>query len=139
MLTEDDVVDAVCRQLERDGWGIESRALAVQHGDDIVAVKAGCRLIVEAKGEGSSKPGTRRFGQTFTRNQVKSHVAVAVAVLRALSVVSRGDARAAVAFPDNQHHREVAGAAAPALARADVGLFWVADDGRVSADVPWPM
>lgn len=137
MLTEDDVVEAVCRQLVRDGWGIESRALAVQHGDDIVAVKAGCRLIVEAKGEGSSKPGTRRFGQMFTRNQVKSHVAVAV--LRALVVLSRGDARAAVAFPDNEHHRELAGAAAPALAAAGMGVFWVADDGSVSADVPWPM
>lgn len=77
-LLEDDVVQAVMQHLESDGWSIKSFALAHQHGDDIVATRADQRLIVEAKGAGSSKAGTKRFGQPFTRNQVGSHVSVAI-------------------------------------------------------------
>jgi hypothetical protein len=100
-----------------------------------VAVRGDERLVVEAKGAGSSKEGTRRFGQPFDVGQVKSHVGVAV--LRALGVASDGRALSAVAFPDNEHHRRVAGKAARALARAGVGIFWVDDDHRVTADLPW--
>ena len=135
MLYEDHVVDAVCKHLKADGWQIQSLAHAHQHGDDIVAVRGDERLVVEAKGAGSSKEGTRRYGQLFNGGQVKTHVGVAV--LRALGVASDGVALSAVAFPDNTHHRQVAGRAAVALARAGVGIFWVDDDHRVTADLPW--
>lgn len=135
MLYEDHVVDAVCAYLKADGWQIESLAHAHQHGDDIVAVRGDERLVVEAKGAGSSKEGTRRFGQLFNRGQVKSHVGVAV--LRALGVASDGGALSAVALPDNEHHRQIAGRAARALARAGVGIFWVDDDRTVTAELPW--
>lgn len=135
MLYEDDVVNAVCTFLERDGWQIVSRAMAHQHGDDIVARRGSDRLIVEAKGEGSSKQGTSRFGLHFNRGQVNTHVGVAV--LRALGVASAGDALAAVALPGNGDHKAVAGRAAPALARAGVGIFWVAEDRSVQAELPW--
>src|SRR5262249_51158705 len=39
MLTEDAVVGAVCRSLEEHGYEIVTRALATEHGHDIVAVK----------------------------------------------------------------------------------------------------
>ncbi len=135
VLYEDQVVHAVCAALERAGWNIVSRALAHQHGDDIVAERGAERLVVEAKGAGSSKEGTRRFGLEFNRGQVRSHVGVAV--LRALTVASRGTSLAAVALPDNTQHRDIAGSAAVALARAGVGVFWVAEDGSVTADLPW--
>jgi hypothetical protein len=135
VLYEDDVVDAVCAHLKADGWQIESMAHAHQHGDDIVAVRGDERLVVEAKGAGSSKEGTRRFGQPFNGGQVKTHVGVAV--LRALGVASDETALSAVAFPDNQHHRQVAGRAAPALARAGVGIFWVDDAHKVTTQLPW--
>jgi Holliday junction resolvase-like predicted endonuclease len=50
ILTEDQVVDAVCRKLASDGYSIAQRALATQHGYDIVARKDGIDLIIEAKG-----------------------------------------------------------------------------------------
>ncbi len=135
MLYEDDVVDAVCAHLKADGWQIESVAHAHQHGDDIVAVRGDERLVVEAKGAGSSKEGTRRFGQPFNGGQVKTHVGVAV--LRALGVASEGAAFAAVALPDNEHHRRIAGRAAPALTKAGVGIFWVDETHHVTAQLPW--
>jgi hypothetical protein len=59
LLTEDEVVAAVRGHLEGAGWVIKTWALAIEHGDDIVAEREGRRLIVEAKGEGSSKTGSR--------------------------------------------------------------------------------
>jgi Holliday junction resolvase-like predicted endonuclease len=62
ILTEDQVVDAVCRTLESDGYSIAQRALATQHGYDIVARKNGVELIIEAKGAREARrralPGT---------------------------------------------------------------------------------
>ncbi len=134
VLYEDQVVQAVCAALEGAGWNIVSRAFAHQHGDDIVAERGAERLVVEAKGAGSSKKGTRRFGLEFNRGQVRSHVGVAV--LRALAVASRGTSLAAIALPDNTQHRDIAGSAATALSRAGIGIFWVAEDGSVTADLP---
>lgn len=131
-LYEDDVVHATMRYLEASGWTIESYALAHQHGDDIVATRDGERLIVEAKGAGSSKEGTRRFGQAFTRNQVGSHVSVAVH--RALRVWSIGGALAGLAFPDNAHHRSMVAPVLPALTELGITVFWVRADGQVSAE-----
>jgi hypothetical protein len=135
VLYEDHVVDAVCAHLEAEDWRIESRAHAHQHGDDIVAVRGDERLVVEAKGAGSSKAGTRRYGLAFNRGQVKSHVGVAV--LRALGVASDRTALSAVAFPDDRDHRDVAGRIVPALADAQVGVFWVDPNHRVTAELPW--
>jgi hypothetical protein len=134
MLYEDDVVQAVARHLTASGWKVESTALATEHGDDLVASKAGRRLIVEAKGEGSSKAGTSRYGQPFTGNQAKTHVAVAV--LRALTVTSAGTAQAGLAFPDNAHHNDLIKKVAPALERESVVVFLVAEDGSVRASLP---
>lgn len=131
-LYEDDVVRATMRYLEASGWTVESYALAHQHGDDIVATRDDERLIVEAKGAGSSKEGTHRFGQAFTRNQVGSHVSVAV--LRALGVWSGGAALAGLAFPDNAHHRSQVAPVLPALTELGIIVFWVSADLRVSAE-----
>jgi hypothetical protein len=133
-LSEDAVVEAVCQKLESDGYVIEQRALATQHGYDIVARKDGVALIIEAKGAGSSKVGTARYGKEFNPNQVFDHVAKAV--LKALRVVSAGDARAGIALPDNVSHRNEIELVAPALKRAEVIVFWVDETGRVRLDSP---
>ena len=134
ILTEDQVVDAVCRKLASDGYSIAQRALATQHGYDIVARKDGVDLIVEAKGARSSKTGTARYGSEFNRNQVFDHVAKAV--LKALRVVSSSEAQAGIALPDNANHRREVEQVAPALRRAGVAVFWVDDGGNVRIDAP---
>jgi Holliday junction resolvase-like predicted endonuclease len=131
-LTEDQVVDAVCQKLTDDGYSITRRALATQHGFDIIARKEGIDLVVEAKGSGSSKAGTNRYGMEFNANQVFDHVAKAI--LKALRVVSAGSARAAIALPDNATHRREVEQVVVALERAEVTVFWVDQRGNVTAD-----
>lgn len=135
VLLEDDVVDAVVAFLGSKGWVIESTAHAHERGDDIVAFKGDERLLVEAKGAGSSKVTTRRYGEHFTGNQVASHIGVAV--VRALRWASNGNERPALAFPDNPHHRSRVKDIAPALAHVGVGIFWVAEDRQVELQAPW--
>jgi len=137
MLTEDDVVDAVCGLLIEHSYVIVGRALATQHGEDIVAEKRSARLVIEAKGAGSSKEGTARFGQSFSSSQVFSHVAKAV--LKALRVVATGDARAGIAFPDDAAHRREVAQVSAALHELGVAVFWVAKSGEVEVDAPWSL
>ena len=128
-LYEDDVVRAVIDYLTSDGWTIESFALSHQHGDDIVASHGPDRLVIEAKGDGSSKTTTARFGKPFTRNQVKTHVSVAV--VRAMQVASIGSGFAAVALPSSEFHRVEVGRIAPALQAIGIWVFWVLPDRSV--------
>jgi len=115
--------------LEAEGWTIDSFALSHQHGDDVVASRGGSQLIIEAKGDGSSKSNTARFGKPFTRNQVKTHVSVAV--VRAMRVTSTGSARAALALPSSAFHRDEIARIAPALMRLDIDVYWVDRDWSV--------
>src|SRR2546429_6706221 len=98
VLTEDAVINLLCEHLAADGWKIVSRAMPNQRGTDVVATRACVRLEVEAKGTGSSKAHTARFGQPF--NQAQARVHVGETLLKALAVVAAGKAQAAVAFPD---------------------------------------
>lgn len=134
ILTEDEVIDAVIGYLRLEGWEIKSRATALQHGYDIEAVRLAERLVVEAKGAGSSKAHTQRYGLEFSGGQVFDHVAKAI--LKALRVVAGGDARAAVAFPDNAAHRkELQQVRAPLMALG-IDIFWVSPCGAVRAEGP---
>ena len=128
-LYEDDVVRAVIDYLKSDDWTIDSFALSHQHGDDIVASRGAERLIIEAKGDGSSKNTTARFGKPFTRNQVKTHVSVAV--VRAMQVASMGVSFPGVALPASEFHRLEVGRIAPALRTIGIWVFWVSTDRSV--------
>ena len=131
MLTEDAVINLPCQHLAADGWEIVSKAMPDQRGTDVVATRAGVRLEVEAKGAGSSKAHTARFGQPFNQAQVRVHVGEAV--LKALAIAAEGKARAAIAFPDGRRHRSIVDPVRPALDRLGITVFWVSEDGAVSA------
>jgi hypothetical protein len=98
------------------------------------AVRGGIRLEAEAKGAGSSKAHTARYGQSSTTAHVKVHAGEAV--LKALRVVAAGQARAAIAFPVTLRHRAEVTAVQPALASLGITVFWVADDATVTEDGP---
>lgn len=129
MLTEDEVIDAVSKYLVSQRWHILSRATAIQRGDDLVAKREDVQLIIEAKGGGSSKAGTARYGMAFNSGQVFDHVAKAV--LKALRVVSAGSAQAGIALPDDPFHRKEVALVEEALQRLGILVFWV-DDSRVA-------
>lgn len=135
VLTEDAVIDAVRDYLVERRWSIVRRATAMERGDDLVAERSGERLVIEAKGAGSSKEGTARYGKPFSRGQVFDHVAKAI--LKALRVATSGAARAAIALPDNVDHRREIQLVNESLARLEVGVFWVAMDGGVELESPW--
>jgi hypothetical protein len=132
MLTEDDVVDSVQRYLIGCGWQVTGRAAINQHGPDLVATRGEQQLIIEAKGAGSSKCGTARYGQPFSSSQVFDHVAKAV--LKALRVTAAGDAIGAIALPANEHHRSEVDRVAAALDRVGIVVFWVAEGGAASVE-----
>lgn len=122
MLHEDDVVDAVADEPACRGWTVTQQLRSTEQGDDIVALRGGDRLTVEAKGQTSAVVTSARFGQPFSVGQVRSHVGQAV--LRSLRVVSDGD-RVCIALPDDRPHRAEVDKIAPALLQLDVGVFWV--------------
>lgn len=128
MLTEDDVVEAVCRALAAAGWTIVARASTVERGPDVLADRDGRRLVVEAKGETSNRPASNRFGSPFNAGQVHDHVGRAV--LEALAAVSAGHV-GAIALPDERNHRRQVGRIAAGLAAAGVHVLWVLADGTV--------
>ena|SRR5258706_7713365 len=136
MMTESDVIDAVCRHLRRKGWRIESRCAETERGYDIVAVHraSGRRAVVEAKGGTSSKRYTNRFGQEFSPNQATSHIS------RALFTAIRGMKRgtlSAMAFPKNEAHLKRVGSIRHALRRLRLEVFWVGPSGKVEAEGFW--
>jgi len=144
VLYEDDVVEAVCRHLERNDYVIRQSLTSVQHGHDIIADKQGdptWTLYVEAKGEGSSKATTARYGSPFNSGQVFDHVAKAV--LKALRVASWGTteppSRAGIALPENAAHVKEIEMVSRALRNAGVAVFWVGQDKRVHVESPWPI
>jgi hypothetical protein len=114
------------------GYSIVRQASSTQHGFDIVARRNGADLIIEAKGAGSSKPDTARYGKEFNANQVHDHVAKAV--LKALRVVSAGNAQAGIALPDNSRHRREIEQVARALRHVDITVFWIDEQGAVRID-----
>jgi len=132
ILWEHEVVAATVRYLRDHGWHIESYIVGRKHGPDIVATCASQRLIVEAKGEGSSQEGTPRYGLPFDGGQVRMHVARAV--YTAMSVIERKNVEGAIALPSTALHREYVKAIQSSLDLLKIPVFWVDRDRRVIAD-----
>jgi hypothetical protein len=141
MLSEGDVIAAVCRELRLRGYEITQQLSTSQKGYDIVAVKrAGhvSTIYVEAKGETSSRSGSGRYGKAFDASQVRDHVGAALYK----ACVALGEypaARAAVALPDTPRHRSSEAAIHLSLIALGVGLMWVRPDRTVVADAPWEL
>lgn len=130
MLTENDVVNSVVVHLQKEGWDIIKTCSTVQRGVDILAEKDGKKLAVEAKGGTSARKGTKRFGKGFSLNQKKTHVAVAL--LTAAKVSSKGEYEAAIAFPDDNQHLNIIRGIFPALKRLGVTTFVVSENQKVA-------
>ena len=133
MLTENEVVDAVAKHLQKGGWHIERTSSTNERGHDILAAKGDTTLAIEAKGAKSSKPGTRRYGEPFSSPQKYSHVAKAL--YKAACVFSAGQYRPGIALPSTDRHLALIEAARSALEKLHVAVFLVDDDRTVRE---WP-
>ncbi|OGH91565.1 MAG: hypothetical protein A2534_04475 [Candidatus Magasanikbacteria bacterium RIFOXYD2_FULL_39_9] len=132
MLTENHIINILADYLEKDGYKIIQKLTTQEKGVDIRAEKNGVTLYVEAKGETSSKESSNRHGKPFTKNQVGTHVSVAL--LTSLKVLSKDDKnskKVAMAFPDNKNHREIIELIAPALRRTGIVTYLVKENSVI--------
>lgn len=140
-LTENHVVEHVCVYLESIGYRIDQRLLTTQHGDDIIAHRRdhAIRLLIEAKGATSARPGSNRHGRAFDQSQASVHVCeAAFRALRTLGLATQDSAiRAGMALPDNTLHRRLMLPALDVLLQLGVVIFWVAGDGAVEVEANW--
>jgi len=136
MLTESDVIKAVCRFLTTHGYRVKQHLSESQTGDDIVAVSPkGKSVMIEAKGETSSKPHTARYGKPFNSGQVLDHVSKAF--YRAASYTTKR-VLAGIALPRNEAHMKRVASIQPVLAKLNVEVFWVRpEDGKVEVAGNW--
>lgn len=131
MLTENDVIDAVCSHLECEGYEIIEKRRTNERGIDVVAHhKERGRLLIEAKGETSSRDASKRFGKCFNAAQVRVHVASAV--YGALCLHDNSN-RVAIAFPDTALHRRYLQPLQSISNGLDIQVYLVKSDRGINA------
>lgn len=131
ILVEGFVVASTCAELTDRGWVTVPVTHTAAQGVDITATKAGRRLLIEAKGAGSSKPGTSRYGKPFHSGQVE--ISIAAAIYKALSVEPPD--LGAIALPDLPlFHKKLNEGIAANLRQLGIPIFWASENGSVTID-----
>ena len=130
MLNENDVVGIVERHLRDSGWRILRRSSTTQTGPDLEAEHptSARHLFVEAKGATSARPGSRRYGKPFDRNQARDHVANA---FYSAAKVQDGHA-SAIALPRTPYPEDFVEAIRRALVTLKIAVLWVGEDRAVT-------
>ncbi len=133
MLTENDVVSAVCFKLKEMDFEIRQALHTSEKGIDIIAYKDNYTLFIEAKGETSASKLSSRYGKPFNQNQIKNHIGKALlAVSRIISEHKDSrDIGVAIALPDNGGHRKIISEIEYTLKKLGIYVFWVKDVNTV--------
>lgn len=133
MLTENEIIDALANYLQKKGYNIQNSCTTTERGIDLIAENNGEVLYIEAKGETSSKESTKRFGLTFTSNQIKSHVSRAI--LASMLVLQDKPAgpktKVGIALPDNPGHRNLILKIINPLKSLSIKIFLVSADNKI--------
>lgn len=127
MLTENDIVEKLTNFLETKGYRIIQSLTTNQPGIDIIAETEFEKLYIEAKGETSASKTSNRFGLAFNRNQIKSHISVALlATMKVISSLPAGNkTKVGIALPDTEGQRQVINQIIPALKKLEIRIYWV--------------
>jgi Holliday junction resolvase-like predicted endonuclease len=133
VLDENEVVDAVCIYLEATDHKIIQRCTTNDKGIDIIATlpSGSGRLLVEAKGGKSSKPGSPRFGETYRKPEVFDRVAKGFYTAASMSASRLKEDEVALAYPDTPWFREYLLAVKPALELLSIAVYMVREDKKV--------
>jgi len=128
LITENDVIESVSKHLCIEGYtDIKTKGTSEQ-GYDISAIQGDKYLYIEAKGQTSSKPHTRRFGKEFTSNQKQDHVAKAVyAAMKTLK--NEANCEVGIALPGDLKHIELVSEILPSLEMLKIRVFFVSSNG----------
>jgi len=131
MLTENDVVKIVSHYLIIKGYEVLTESKTTEKGIDIIAIhpeKGKC--FVEAKGETSSKKGTKRYGKPFNRNQIKDHIgSVLLQTLKIKQENENSDVFIAVPFEEN--HLKIFESIKKCLLQINIKVLFVKCDGSI--------
>ncbi|RKD28081.1 protein NO VEIN domain-containing protein [Lacrimispora algidixylanolytica] len=134
MINENQVVDYVCKYLEDNNYTVDEHRNTNEKGYDIVAFNEnGKKLIIEAKGGTSSKPGTNRYGKDFNQKQVKTHVSVAIyAVGKVINFDP--DCEVGIALPENDEHVRAMKKIQKVIDLLAIKVYWVSSNGEVTVE-----
>jgi len=128
VLDENQVVKAVCKYLERDGYSILEFRSTIQKGVDIVAKnkRNGSIIAIEAKGGTSSRNGSARYGRPYSATQVFDRVAKGVYTAM-LHLCERPNQckQVGLAFPDTWTFRKYLEPLLPLFAKLQIAVFLV--------------
>ena len=134
-MNENEVIDAVCSHLQREGWTITQRQHTTQQGVDVIArdPRTGRECYIEAKGGTSAREGSARFGKAFSSSQVLDHVSKAVfaAIQQRTEKPDREMAEVAIAVPGDRNHRRYLEPVAQTLASAGIHVMLVSESGGI--------
>ncbi|MFB5088317.1 hypothetical protein PGC35_14120 [Psychrobacillus sp. PGGUH221] len=135
MLTENDVISAVCRYLQNMNFEIRQALHTSEKGIDIIAKKDEFSLFIEAKGATSALKTSSRYGKLFNKSQIKSHVGQALlAVMKIATEYSEVEnVKIGIALPDNEGHRELISEISFAIEKLCIYIFWVKDLNNVES------
>lgn len=134
MLDENDIIEAVCSHLEREGYEIVQRLRPTDKGVDVVGKRSGTdeTILIEAKGGTSSRQGSPRSGKPYTQSQVFDLVSKGFfAVCRLLSQKRPTSCRVALAVPDERWFRKYLESIHPALHSLGILVLFVAENRSI--------
>jgi hypothetical protein len=134
-LNENQVIKAMCAYLEEQGYEIISKCTTDERGIDIVAKRPtdAARFLVEAKGDTSADPSSKRYEKGFDRSQTQDHVSKAFYTVACLLQENQmsGD-RVAMAYPDTEVIRDFLGRIKTVLETLHISVFLVRPDLSVT-------
>lgn len=129
-LTENKVIQLLILYLESEGWQIREYCLGNKHGRDIMAVKDGVTLIVEAKGARASKQSSNSKREYFDSGQIKTHFGKAIVQILEYKSINP-QFQYAIAHPDDAKIRKNLAALIPFLSHLGIMHYWVSDNGQI--------
>jgi hypothetical protein len=130
LLTETQIVLLLQRHLENKKHVCVCKT-GYQHGFDIEARNGNQVILIEAKGAKANKHEKKSNSKIFSRNQVKTHLAVAV--LKAINMKRENiNATVGIAHPDTDRIREFVDPIIPFLKKLSIKHYWVSANGNVS-------
>lgn len=125
--TENEVIDSVVSKLKSLKFEIISTCNTKEHGVDIVSQKEEHTLLIEAKGCTSSMKDSSNYGKPFNRNQVRTHISVAL--FTAMNLISeykdKDKVIVGIALPYEKNHKEFIEKLKYALNKLEIVIFWV--------------
>lgn len=133
MLTENDVIKAVCKYLESQDYSGILCKNTNQQGIDIEAISPdGSKLYIEAKGETSSKPYSNRFGKPFDSGQALDHIAKATYTALKMNESKELNAKVGMALPLETNHKKLINSIKHTLKNLGIIVFWIDENLNVT-------